>query len=39
VDPQRIRAFGAEPIAGPVAAEGGDRHDPRQLAKALSALL
>jgi uncharacterized cofD-like protein len=39
VDPQRIEAFGAQPIAGPIAAVGGAGHDPRQLAKALSALL
>lgn len=39
VDPERVRALGALPIAGPIAAEGGAGHDPRQLAKALSALL
>jgi uncharacterized cofD-like protein len=39
VDPKRIGALGAQPIAGPIVAEGGAGHDPRQLAKALSALL
>jgi uncharacterized cofD-like protein len=39
VDPKRIDALGTQPIAGPIAAEGGAAHDPRQLAKALSALL
>jgi uncharacterized cofD-like protein len=39
VDPARIAALGAQPTAGPIAAGGGAGHDPRQLAKALSALL
>jgi uncharacterized cofD-like protein len=39
VDPKRIEALGTQPIAAPIAAEGGAGHDPRQLAKALSALL
>jgi uncharacterized cofD-like protein len=39
VDPNRIAALGAQPIAGTIAAPGGAGHDPRQLAKALSALL
>jgi uncharacterized cofD-like protein len=39
VDPRRIVALGVQPIAGPIAAAGGAGHDPRQLAKALSALL
>jgi uncharacterized cofD-like protein len=39
VDPERVAALGARPVAAPVAAEGGSGHDPQQLAKALSALL
>jgi uncharacterized cofD-like protein len=39
VDPARVAALGARPVAAPVAAEGGSGHDPKQLAKALSALL
>ena len=36
---ERIEALGSRPVAGPTADEGGAGHDPRQLAKALSALL
>jgi uncharacterized cofD-like protein len=39
VDAQRVTALGVRPIAGSIAAAGGTGHDPRQLAKALSALL
>ena len=38
-DPDRIRALGVEPVAAPVARDDGLAHDPRQLAKALCALL
>ena len=38
-DPERIRAFGVEPVAASVARADGLAHDPRQLAKALHALL
>lgn len=38
-DPERIRALGVEPIAAAVARPDGLAHDPRQLAKALCALL
>ncbi len=39
VDPEVVRALGAEPVAAPIAGPEGDGHDPQQLAKALSALL
>jgi len=39
VDPAAVTAFGAEPVAAPIAGPGGSGHDPQQLAKALSALL
>lgn len=39
VDPEAVRALGAEPVAAPIAGPGGNGHDPQQLAKALSALL
>ena len=38
-DPDRIRALGVEPVAAAVARPDGLAHDPRQLAKALRALL
>jgi uncharacterized cofD-like protein len=38
-DPDRIRALGVGPVAAPVARVDGLAHDPRQLAKALRALL
>ena len=38
-DPARIRALGVEPVAAAVARPDGLAHDPRQLAKALCALL
>ena len=38
-DPDRIRALGVEPVAAAVARPDGLAHDPRQLAKALCALL
>ena len=39
VDPERVTALGAAPVAAPVAEASGSGHDPGQLAKALSALL
>jgi hypothetical protein len=39
VDPDTVRALGAEPVAAPIAGPDGQGHDPQQLAKALSALL
>jgi uncharacterized cofD-like protein len=38
-DPERIRQLGVEPVAAAVARPDGLAHDPRQLAKALCALL
>ena len=38
-DPHRIRSLGVEPVAAAVARPDGLAHDPRQLAKALCALL
>ncbi len=39
VDAGRLRAFGVEVVAAPVAGPGGHAHDHRQLARALCALL
>ncbi len=39
VDPDRVRARGVEPVGAAVARADGLAHDPRQLAKALHALL
>jgi uncharacterized cofD-like protein len=39
VDVARVRGYGVEPVAGELARPHGMAHDPRQLAKALRALL
>jgi len=39
VDAEAVSGLGVRPVAAPIAGPGGIGHDPRQLAKALSALL